>query len=73
MVSAMAATGKVDSGAPVDRVEARDGGTRAAQLAMGCGVAEERALCTRGTAARWEKGAVRRQMFDRYQLSPHRL
>ena len=73
MVSAMAATGKVDSGAPVDRVEARDGGARAAQLAMGCDVAGERALCARGMAARWEKGAVRRRMFDRYQLSPQRL
>ena len=48
MVPAMAATGEVDRGAPVDRVEARDGG--AARLVMGCGVAKEDCCVRRGHA-----------------------
>jgi len=56
MVPAMAATGEVDRGAPVDRVEARDGG--AARPAMGCGMVQEDRCMRKGHAHNGGRGRL---------------
>jgi hypothetical protein len=60
VVLAMAVTSEVDRGAPVDRVEARDGGM--ARPVIGCGAAGGRVLHARGRAHGEGKGTVWRRM-----------
>jgi hypothetical protein len=57
MVPAMAATGEVHGGTPVDRGEERDHGV--ARTAKGCGAAGGRVLRAWGMCVWWGKVVVR--------------